>query len=177
MQDDTAETAQNTAAAFRRHRHEVLNALQLIKGYIQLGHPDRALHSVDRLAVWLTGLSRWHTVCPAQDSLLWQAAGQSSVALAAVVPDQPPWRCSPGLERDLLAAWQWLQGQAAELGGSQPWQVTLRAGQRQGEILEGVELDVARTENTGRWWDNLQTNGMTQPWSHVVLGCSGASGI
>ena len=43
-------------AAFRLHRHDVLNDLQLIRAYIQMGRPEQALGAVDHLADWLASL-------------------------------------------------------------------------------------------------------------------------
>ncbi|WP_258110812.1 Spo0B domain-containing protein [Alicyclobacillus sp. SP_1] len=42
------------------HRHEVLNALQLIRAYGQLGKTESQLAQVDRLAEWIHSLSLWN---------------------------------------------------------------------------------------------------------------------
>lgn len=42
------------------HRHEVLNALQLIRAYGQLGKSEWQLVQVDRLAEWIHSLSLWN---------------------------------------------------------------------------------------------------------------------
>ncbi|GMA52367.1 hypothetical protein GCM10025857_37240 [Alicyclobacillus contaminans] len=55
--------------ALRRHRHDILNDLQLVKAYIQLGKPDRALGAVDKLVNWLQSLSSIHAITPSP--LLW----------------------------------------------------------------------------------------------------------
>ncbi len=42
---------------FRRHRHDVLNGLQLVQGYLQLGKPERALTALQEVSQWLLGVS------------------------------------------------------------------------------------------------------------------------
>jgi hypothetical protein len=44
--------------SLRRHRHDVLNGLQLVKAYLQLGKSDQALGALDRLAEWLQSIAR-----------------------------------------------------------------------------------------------------------------------
>jgi hypothetical protein len=44
--------------SLRRHRHDVLNGLQLVKAYLQLGKSDQALGALDRLADWLQSIAR-----------------------------------------------------------------------------------------------------------------------
>ncbi|GEO25818.1 hypothetical protein AAC03nite_16030 [Alicyclobacillus acidoterrestris] len=62
------------AISFRRHRHDVLNELQLIRGYLQLGKPERALAVVDRTATWLQSLTRWQSLGDVGKKLVWEAA-------------------------------------------------------------------------------------------------------
>ncbi|MFB5191115.1 Spo0B domain-containing protein [Alicyclobacillus fastidiosus] len=63
------------ASAFRRHRHDVLNELQLIRGYLQLGQMERALGVVDRTAGWLQSLTNWQTSSASVgERLMWEAA-------------------------------------------------------------------------------------------------------
>ncbi|WAH44266.1 Spo0B domain-containing protein [Alicyclobacillus fastidiosus] len=63
------------ANAFRRHRHDVLNELQLIRGYLQLGQMERALGVVDRTAGWLQSLTNWQTSSDSVGEwLMWEAA-------------------------------------------------------------------------------------------------------
>lgn len=61
--------------AFQKHRHDMLNHLQLVKGYQQLNRPDRAVAAVDACAKWLVSLSVLQTQVPAVfDALLWAAS-------------------------------------------------------------------------------------------------------
>lgn len=53
----------NPQEAIRMHRHDVLNHLQLVKGYLQLHRPDRALDSLNRLVEWLASLSTLQSQC------------------------------------------------------------------------------------------------------------------
>lgn len=63
-----------TRDAFRKHRHDVLNYMQLFKAYVQLGQPERALASVDQCANWLGSLSSLQTATtPLFDPLFWAA--------------------------------------------------------------------------------------------------------
>ena len=47
--------------ALRTHRHDVLNALQLIRAYIQLQRPDAAVKVIDRTATWLQSFALWQS--------------------------------------------------------------------------------------------------------------------
>lgn len=44
--------------AFQSHRHDLQNYLQLVKAYLQLGRPEKAMTAVDECAEWLGSLSR-----------------------------------------------------------------------------------------------------------------------
>jgi hypothetical protein len=43
--------------SLRRHRHDVLNGLQLVKAYLQLGKADQSLSALNRLADWIQSIS------------------------------------------------------------------------------------------------------------------------
>ncbi|RIV29159.1 hypothetical protein D2Q93_00860 [Alicyclobacillaceae bacterium I2511] len=45
--------------AFQEHRHELMNILQIVRAYVQLGKPGQALGHLDDLSDWLQSL----TVC------------------------------------------------------------------------------------------------------------------
>jgi hypothetical protein len=65
----------DTVAAFRRHRHDVLNELQLIRAYLQLGQTERAQSVLDRTAAWLQSLTKWNAnLGPSGESLVWNAS-------------------------------------------------------------------------------------------------------
>ncbi|MCL6453168.1 MAG: Spo0B domain-containing protein [Alicyclobacillus sp.] len=63
-------------AALRKHRHDVLNELQLIKGNLQLNRVDRAMRVVNRCAEWLASVSELQASVPeAWQPLVWTAVG------------------------------------------------------------------------------------------------------
>lgn len=61
--------------AFRIHRHDVQNSLQLVRAYLQLDRPERALFAVMDLSNWLTSLSLVQSKFEfAPSQVLWTAA-------------------------------------------------------------------------------------------------------
>lgn len=58
----------------RAHRHDVMNHLQVCKGYLQLGKADRAMEALNRCAEWLQALSRWQEMVGDGDPQLLYAA-------------------------------------------------------------------------------------------------------
>lgn len=61
--------------AIREHRHELINVLQIVRAYVQLGKPVQALNHLDDLADWLQSL----TICQSGlglsgESVLFQSA-------------------------------------------------------------------------------------------------------
>lgn len=76
---------------FRHHRHDVLNELQLVRAYLQMDKPDKALSIVDRAATWLQSLSRWHDISGENGRLLLlSAAVCPSVVLMSMSVEQQP---------------------------------------------------------------------------------------
>lgn len=61
------------ALAFREHRHDVLNSLQLIRAYIQVARYSDAIRVIDTTAAWLQSLSQWQTRCK-ESGLVWTAS-------------------------------------------------------------------------------------------------------
>lgn len=81
-----AEISDFRAQAFRRHRHDVLNELQLIRANIQLNRPARAIELVDRTAQWLQSLAVWQNVLTDPEAdLLWIAASCPRIVLREVL--------------------------------------------------------------------------------------------
>lgn len=78
----TSESAQ-MASLFRQHRHDVLNELQLVRGYVQLGYLDKAMNVMDRAAVWLQSLTKWQQVFEnGHENVLFSAAVCPNILLA-----------------------------------------------------------------------------------------------
>lgn len=78
----SSELVSTNGESFRRHRHDVLNALQLVRGYVQMGQTDKAIGVVDRTAAWLQSLSRWHVNGQADaEQLMWTASVCSNIIL------------------------------------------------------------------------------------------------
>ncbi|SFU89532.1 Spo0B domain-containing protein [Alicyclobacillus macrosporangiidus] len=60
--------------ALRAHRHEVMNALQVVKGYLQLKRVDQAERALDRLSDRLADFARLQgAVAPEEADILWCA--------------------------------------------------------------------------------------------------------
>ncbi len=102
--------------AFRVHRHDVQNFLQLVRAYLQLDRPERALSTVMDLSNWLTSLSlvqsKWEF---APSIVLWTAAQCPHVRLirAEYMTD---WRRS--WSKSLCEVWTFANEQAAASGVS-----------------------------------------------------------
>ncbi|WP_067848232.1 Spo0B domain-containing protein [Alicyclobacillus mali (ex Roth et al. 2021)] len=61
--------------AFRRHRHDVLNQLQIVRALIQMNRADRAIAAIDRIAAWLQSLGRVQQAVPAgAEAIVWALA-------------------------------------------------------------------------------------------------------
>lgn len=99
--------------AFRHHRHDVMNFLQVVRAYVQLGRTEGAIEAVDRLAEWLKSLSLWQSKVQQEDAcLVWHAATCPQVWLT-----EAPRVCLNDLQRDQLRAiWSRLNTLAQSLG-------------------------------------------------------------
>lgn len=113
-------------AALRVHRHEILNGLQLVRAYIQLERPERALSAISDLSQWLQSLSLAQSAFEADaPELLWLAAECSRVRIATV-EDGVHWTESAVT---LLADfWRWLHEQAGAVGAG-PFRLEIRGGE------------------------------------------------
>lgn len=105
---------QDAAAAwesFRAHRHEVLNGLQMVKAYLQMGRGEDAHAWVNRLAAWLHSLSLWQARLEAEDhEVLWTVARCPRVTAVELWPKR---KLARPLAAALADAWRWLDEQAA----------------------------------------------------------------
>ncbi len=82
-QDVTSQT--NAVSLFRKHRHDILNQLQLIRAYIQIGRMPDAIRIVDATAVWLQSLTVWQTRCKGvAERLVWIASNCPHVILRSI---------------------------------------------------------------------------------------------
>ncbi|MDQ0188328.1 Spo0B domain-containing protein [Alicyclobacillus cycloheptanicus] len=127
---------EEAAAAFRVHRHDVLNYLQLVRAYIQMNRPERALEAVTELTLWLQSLSAaqsaFETIAP---PLLWTAAACSHVRLGRA---EAAVRWTPVLCELVSSVWRWADEAAAAAG------------------LRGAVLDLV---------DGLQAMGQAAGWA------------
>lgn len=93
------ESIEAQSAAFRRHRHDVLNELQVLRAYLQMGQPDRAIGIVDRTAEWLQSLTRWQTDGGEHGvHLMWSAATCPNICLCSIAIVD---KFSPGVAKEL----------------------------------------------------------------------------
>lgn len=99
-------------SAFRHHRHDVVNFLQVMRAYTQLGKVEQALESLDLLAEWLKSLSvLQNSITSENANLVWHAATCPHVLLGSAP------NLSLGPERtELMEIWSWLNASAEELG-------------------------------------------------------------
>ncbi|KPV43237.1 Spo0B domain-containing protein [Alicyclobacillus ferrooxydans] len=96
--------------AFQLHRHDLQNYMQLVKAYLQLGKPEKALDAANQCAGWLTSLSRLQSQL-SEDAggarLLWTAATCSHLRVSLL-------NFSPVLDvSPLCEGIAWLEQQAA----------------------------------------------------------------
>ncbi|MBX6352894.1 MAG: Spo0B domain-containing protein [Thermoflavifilum sp.] len=143
--------------AFRRHRHDVLNELQLIRAYIQMGRTGSALQVVDRLAAWLGTLSQWQTAFPTQPETMWCASQCPHLRLVAC--EGPVGQGDIGR---LCEAWLWLDEAAAAAGCYADVALAWRPG-------EGYELLLHPAEETRGAWETILTSAPAWPGLRVAL--------
>lgn len=146
--------------AFRHHRHDVQNVLQLIKAYIQIGKPDRALSAVDQLAEWLNSLSI-QQAAHLPDGIFWALASSSHVRLV--------WECNeevhPSVVSDVCACVERLEQFASE-HSVQTICVTVRhpeSSENRGAIAH-VLVDIR--EDLCHSWHNVHEE---MSWQHLMV--------
>jgi hypothetical protein len=100
--------------AFRKHRHDVLNELQLVQGYVQLQNYAGSLGAVHRLSTWLASLSELQAqLYEVESQILAVASGSPHVVFRSCA------RTRPLLEEEVSAVsnlWNSLEERAAECG-------------------------------------------------------------
>jgi len=78
---------EDVLSAFQKHRHDVINGLQLIRAYIQMDRPARALSALDDVSRWIGSLSLWTSIVTNESSqLMWVAASCPRILLHSVAP-------------------------------------------------------------------------------------------
>ncbi len=96
---------------FRYHRHDVQNALQLIRGYIQLNRPNQAIEVVDGLSSWLHSLTLISNLGPEASPWVNAAAQCPHVVLTELSGG----RSASLADYEALAdSWRWFDGAATE---------------------------------------------------------------
>ncbi|MCL6548749.1 MAG: Spo0B domain-containing protein [Alicyclobacillus sp.] len=149
---------EHSLQAFRIHRHDVLNGLQLIRGYIQLDRPAQAIASIDRLTAWLHSLGVWHAQveqCGAH--LLWTAARCPYVHLTEVIRP-PAW--TDALRAGTAEVWSWLNDVASRHGSAG---LAIRlSGEPRADVAvpaaagrERVRLELVQGEEVRGWWHTV----------------------
>jgi hypothetical protein len=137
----------SSAAAFRAHRHDVLNALQLIRAYIQLNRPNDALRAVDNLATWLQSIGNLQNqLGDEHEDVLWLFVRCPHVHIRhmARFPDL----CESALS-ELRALWYWLEEQCSNQGFRRVEVEVHHAAE------EGLEILLDVTEEMDSWWNTI----------------------
>lgn len=111
--------------AFRLHRHDVQNALQLVRGYIQLNRPNNAIEVVDGLSAWLHSLTLISNLGPSASPWISQAAQCPHVVLTDLAGDS----ADQETYEMVADSWSWLNEACAEQAIRTIWaKVTLDGG-------------------------------------------------
>lgn len=81
---------QSASDVFRRHRHDVLNELQLVRGYLQMGRQEEAVRVIDRTASWLQSLTYWQVIDSRfGEQLMWAASVCPNLQLSDIHLNSP----------------------------------------------------------------------------------------
>ncbi|MFD1675001.1 Spo0B domain-containing protein [Alicyclobacillus fodiniaquatilis] len=104
------------ATSFRRHRHDVLNQLQLVRAYLQMERTEDAITMIDQTAQWLQSLALWQiNFGYFGERLMWVAATCPNVYLKDVASElELTDECLTELEAWLVA----VQHLLAQQGGN-----------------------------------------------------------
>lgn len=155
-------------SAFRHHRHDVMNSLQMIRAYTQLGRMEQAIETVDRLADWLKSLSLWQNSTELEEStLVWHAATCPQVKLTSI-PSKI--RLTPVMGEELMDIWTHLNTAAQELG-IRGFEVQLNesgADPLDSPLLKlSVKPELPAPEN----WKTLLTDRLPKDWPKMFEIC------
>lgn len=151
--DSSAERDAATRA-FRVHRHDVQNHLQLVKAYIQLNRPSDALSAVDRLAHWLTSLSLVQNHLGGESAaILWAAAQCPNIVIEQLMGPPPLYEVHADTVVELLTR---LQGVLAETGTNVKLSLRVTANDTP------VFVEISGAEEIRHVWNNGHMDGSVQ---------------
>ncbi|MCL6445361.1 MAG: Spo0B domain-containing protein [Alicyclobacillus sp.] len=167
MTSQAQEHVNRALQAFRKHRHDVLNELQVVRGYLQLQRTEAALKVLDRIAGWFQSLTALQLALDVQNhpehaELVWCAAGLPHVQFRGASDD---WLAGDAKVPDLCRCWQWLEESAGMAGlSSVPIYITRAPDGSQ------VICQIERTEEIARWWETVKDDQVRQ-FGDVKLAC------
>jgi hypothetical protein len=137
MMDVSEEKDATWLSSFQKHRHDVLNSLQLVQGYLQLDKTNAALTSLHKLSRWLHSLSLLQSRLPESAAALFQIA----ITCPHVIVEE--WSGSAAMDADsiwsLRVLWQRLEDVATELNVTQ---VTLNIAANSSERHVPIQIKV-----------------------------------
>jgi len=148
------DTQQDLLGAFRHHRHDVVNSLQVIRAYIQMGRSEKAVQSVDELAAWLRSLAVWQACVGTQDEeLVWNAAVCPNLQLVSA----PRITFAETQRREVKQAWLWLN-EFAQVKGNKFIYIKLEAEWTEPSDLGGrpVMWIDGVTDKDATWREDFQ---------------------
>lgn len=138
------------SALLRLHRHDLLNGLQLVTGYLQLNKPERALRSVDRMAAWLRSISWIHAVT--EDTAYDGWFKVSHTAPHVLLQERPSdLTYTRTIDESLSSAWQWLE-EICALHGIMEMGLVVVGKTMLGQ--PGANVIVENDEEVPEWWDS-----------------------
>lgn len=139
---------------YRRHRHDVMNGLQVVRGYIQLNRPSDAIDAVDRLAAWLKSLTSIQQLVGAYGGWL-SVASETPQVIVDYVSDAVEY--THNHDTQLTAVWHWLDGQCARAGVKvMVVRVLLRAGSTEANgVPAWVAVRILGTPAIEDWWATI----------------------
>jgi hypothetical protein len=120
---------------FRKHRHDILNQLQLIRAYVQIGRQPDAIRIVDETARWLQSLTMWQTYCTENAERLVFAASNCPHLFLASADEIEDWDAN--LVDEIEQTLHVLEQYVSEKGWS-PVPVYLRKPLRKGDPVQLV---------------------------------------
>lgn len=145
--------------AFRKHRHDVMNGLQLVKAYIQLNKSDEAVAAVNRLADWFQSLAlvqaSWQATWP---ELLWTAAQCPHLRITKVSPGIP---ASPEDAAAMSDCLHWLED-AVSMAGLRTLQIAV---DHHPDTHPSPVISMENAAEVGTWWQTTCEQPQTLPWS------------
>ncbi|CAM3798254.1 Spo0B domain-containing protein [Alicyclobacillus pomorum] len=148
----------DASEAFRRHRHDVMNSLQLVKAYIQMEKSDKALQAVNDLADWLKSLSLVQ-MRSTEPQLLWTAAQCPRVRFAHVPEDVI---LRQGESAEICRLLEKLESLAAQYGQAL---VKLSIASPVDRCHLPLHITISLREELRDLWNNVQS----EPWSYLLL--------